>query len=222
MSVALKRWIRNFGRDALLFNNEEKRTVVIVKTKYEMFEKLQELRKSPDIVNRNKIYILTKHVNEFHALNRDDQIEIITTHGIRNFIKTLFYKETPIQKALRRMELTQDEYILYSTAIKNGGIVIVSGTDPFNEAEWKGHTLYKWITNRTNASNLIDWSIENERIVPYIRKQEVQVDSETDGALQVVQEGDIDMDLMPLKENQRYVRHPKTRELCIYQGPHHL
>ena len=158
-----------------MFNNGEKRTVEIVKTKKEMLERLQEMRIPPDIVQRNKIYILTKHVNEFHALGRDDQIEIVTTHGILSFVKTLLYKETPIERVLRRLELTPAEYSLYTAAIKNGEIVIVSGTDPFNEAQWKGHTLNKWITNRANSSNLIDWSIENERVVPYIPKQEVQV-----------------------------------------------
>lgn len=204
-----------------VFSNEEQRTVEIVKTKHELFEKLHVLRKSPDIVNRNKIYILTKHVNEFHALGRDDQIEIVTTHGIRSLIKTLLSKETPIEKALRRLDLTPTEFSLYSAAINNGEIVIVSGTNPFNEGEWKGHTLYKWITNRANASNLIDWNVKNERIVPYVPKQEEPIVSDMNVASNFGQVDDEEADLMPLKDNQRYVRHPKTRELCIYQGPHH-
>ena len=199
-----------------MFSNEKKRTIEIVKTKMEMLERLQELRKSPDIVERNKIYLLTKHVNEFHALGRDDQIEIMTTHGIRSFIKTLFFKETPIERVLRRMELTVAEYSLYSTAIKNGAIVIVSGTDPFNEAEWKGHTLNKYITNRVNGSNLIDWNVKNERVIPYEPKHELQVYAASD----LVQVNDVDPDIFSLKENQRYVLHPKTRELSIYQAPH--
>lgn len=203
-----------------MFSNEKKRTIEIVKTKREMLERLQELRKSPDIVDRNKIYLLTKHVNEFHALGRDDQIEIVTTHGIRSFIKTLLFKETPIEKVLRRMGLTEVEYRLYSTAIKNGAIVIVSGTDPFNEAEWKGHTLNKYITNRANASNLIDWNVKNERVVPYVPKQEVQLVPEMNVPNDLVQVNDVDPDFFPLKDNQRYVLHPKTRELSIYQGPH--
>ena len=200
-----------------MLSNEEQRTVEIVKTKREMLEKLQEMRKSPDIVDRNKIYILTKHVNEFHALGRDEQIEIVTTHGIRSFIKTLLLKETPIERVLRRLELTPAEYSLYSTAIKNGEIVIVSGTDPFNESEWKGHTLNKWITNRANASNLIDWNIQNERVIPYIPKQEMQLVPE----MNLDPVSDLDVDLIPLKDNQRYVRDPKTKEISIYQGPHH-
>ena len=199
-----------------MFSNKEKRTIEIVKTKREMFERLQKLRISPDIWERNKIYLLTKHVNEFHALGRDDQIEIVTTHGIRSFIKTLLFKETPIERVLRRMDLTVTEYHLYSTAIKNGAIVIVSGTDPFNEAEWKGHTLNKYITNRANGSNLIDWNVENERVIPFEPKQELQVYAASD----LVQVNDVDANFFPLKENQRYVLHPKTRELSIYQGPH--
>ena len=204
-----------------MFSNEEKRTVEIVKTKRELFEKLQELRKSPDIVDRNKIYILTKHVNEFHALGRDEQIEIVTSHGLRSLMKTLLSKETPIEKALRRLDLTPTEYSLYSIAIKNGEIVIVSGTDPFNETEWKGHTLYKWITNRANASNLIDWNVKHERMIPYTPMQEVQGAPEMNVASDFGQVDDVDIDLIPLKDNQRYVRHPRTKELSIYQGSHH-
>lgn len=203
-----------------MVSNEEKRTVEIVKTKKELLEKLQELRKSPEIVDRNKIYILSKHVEEFHALNRDEQIEIVTTHGIGNFIKTLLFKETPIEKVLRRLELSPSEQIFYEMAIKNGDIVVVSGSDPFNEQQWTGHTLSKWITNRSNASNLIDWNVKDVRVVPFTPKQEVQVVPEMGIASDFGQAIHVDSDEIPLKDNQRYVRHPKTKVLSIYQGPH--
>ena len=204
-----------------MFSNEEKRTVEIVKTKNELLVKLQELRKPPDIVDRNKIYILAKHVDEFHALNRDEQIDIVTTHGIRSFIKTLLFKETPIEKALRRMQLSPFEKRRYEASIKNGDIVIVSGSDPFNEHQWTGHTLNKWITNQSNASNLIDWNVKDIRVVPFTPKQEVQMAPEMSVASDFGQEIHVSSDEIPLMDNQRYVRHPKTRVLSIYQGPHH-
>ncbi len=204
-----------------MFSNEEKRTVEIVKTKNELLVKLQELRKPPDIVDRNKIYILAKHVDEFHALNRDEQIDIVTTHGIRSFIKTLLFKETPIEKALRRMQLSPFEQRRYESSIKNGDIVIVSGSDPFNEHQWTGHTLNKWITNQSNASNLIDWNVKDIRVVPFTPKQEVQMAPEMSVASDFGQEIHVSSDEIPLMDNQRYVRHPKTRVLSIYQGPHH-
>ncbi|AWE06155.1 serine/threonine protein kinase [Lysinibacillus sp. 2017] len=203
-----------------MFSNEEKRTVEIVKTKNELLEKLQEMRKTPDIVERNQIYILSKHVDEFHSLNRDEQIDIITTHGIGSFIKTLLFKETPIEKSLRRMELSPSEQSRYEAAIKNGDIVIISGSDPFNEQRWTGHTLNKWITNRSNASNLIDWNVKDERVIPFTPKQEVRMVPEMGVASDFGQASPVDSDEIPLKDNQRYVRHPKTKVLSIYQGPH--
>lgn len=203
-----------------MFINEEKRTVDIVNSKHEMLEKLQELRISPQMNHRNKIYILSKDVNEFHALTRDDQIEIVTTHGIRSFIKTLLFKETPIEKVLCRMNLPPTESRDYKKAIKNGSIVLVSGSDPFNEHEWTGHTLNKWITNQSNASNLINWDVKDIRVVPFHSNQEVHMAPEMAVAGEFGRASDEGNDEIPLKDNQRYVRDPKTKELSIYQGPH--
>ena len=206
-----------------MFRNEPKQTIDVAYTKHEMLEKLQELRKAPEIVDRDKIYILTNHVNEFHALTRDDQIELVTSQGISNFIKTLLFKETPIEKALRRMNLSHSDRIEYEAIIGIGGMVLVSGTDPFNEREWTGHTLNKWITNQSNSSNLILWDVKDIRQVPYHQEKkehfipEWGVASEFGQGEEVVLTGDI-----PLKDSQRYVRHPKTKELSIYQAPYEI
>lgn len=204
-----------------MFSQEEKRTIEVAYTKNEMLEKLQHLRKDPTTVDQNMIYILAKEVNEFHALGRDPQVKIVTTHGVRSLIKTLLFKETPIEKSLRRMKLTPAQYHEYSKALKNGGILLVSGSDPYDERQWTGHTLNKWITNQANSSNLIVWDVKDVRIVPYKPDEEVNympemaVAGEFGQADLVVEPGE-----MPLKDNQRYVRDPKTKALSIYQAPH--
>lgn len=204
-----------------MLSNEEKRTIDVAYTKHEMLEKLQELRKSPEIVDQNKIYILTKHVNEFHALSRDHQIELVTTHGIRSFMKSLIFKETPIERALRRMNLSPTERSEYEAVIKAGGIMLISGRDPFNEQEWTGHTLNKWITNQFNTSNLINRNVKEIRQVPYQRESQIYVTTVTGVSGDYgLNNAPIDDDVIPLKDNQRYVRHPKTKVLSIYQGPH--
>ena len=150
-----------------MYEHAPKQTVDLVYTKHDLFTKLQELRKSPEVVHRNQIYILTKHVDEFHALTRDHQVTLVTTHGMRNFIKELLFKESPIEKVLRRMNLSHSERVEYEAVIRSGGMVVVSGTDPFNEEEWTGHTLTQWITNRSNSSNITLHDIKEERVVPY-------------------------------------------------------
>lgn len=206
-----------------MFEIEPKQTVAIVYTKQDLLTKLQELRKPPETVHRNMIYILTKHVNEFHALNRDSQIKIVTTHGVRSFIKELINKESPIEKALRRMKLPHRKHQEYEAVIRNGGILIVSGTDPFHESEWTGHTLNKWITNRSNSSNIIRWDVKEERIVPFESKPQMYIlpSMGVAGEFGRLDEVIANDDGRPLQSNQRLVRHPKTRELGVYQGPHH-
>ena len=206
-----------------MYEHAPKQTVELVYTKHDLFTKLQELRKSPEVVHRNQIYILTKHVDEFHALTRDHQVTLVTTHGMRNFIKELLFKESPIEKVLRRMNLSHSERVEYEAVIRSGGMVVVSGTDPFNEEEWTGHTLTQWITNRSNSSNITLHDIKEERVVPYEPERQLYflpsmgVAGEFGRASEVMVTAD---DEMPLKDNQRYVRDPRTRELGIYQGPH--
>ena len=213
----------NFG-GMQMFEREPKQTVDIVYTKHDLLTKLQELRKSPETVQRNMIYILTKHVNEFHALNRDSQIKLVTSHGVRSFLKELLFKESPIENALRRMNLSHGERQEYEAVIHSGGMLIVSGTDPFHEEEWTGHTLTKWITNRSNSSNIILWDVKEERVIPFESKPQLYflpsmgVAGEFGHGEEVMASAD---DEVPLKENQRLVRDPKTRELGVYQGPHH-
>lgn len=204
-----------------MLDREGKRTIDVAYTKHEMLEKLQELRTPPDFVNQNKVYILTKEVNEFHALTRDRQIEIVTTHGVRSFVKSLIMKETPIENAFRRMNLTPTERRDYETIIRSGGIVLVSGTDPFHEEEWTGHTLNKWITNQANSSNLIVKDVQNIRQVPYEPQPEVHYMPEMAVAGEFGHADEVRApDEIPLQDNQRYVRDPKTKQLGIYQAPH--
>lgn len=206
-----------------MFRNEPKQTVDVVYTKQELFYKLQELRKPREMVDRNKIYIITKNVNEFQSLSRDNQIELVTTHGIGSFIKTLLTKETPIENVLRRMKLSHNERVEYEAVIRSGGMVLVSGTDPLHEEEWMGHTLTKWITNRSNSSNIILHDVKKERVVPYEPKPQLYflpskgVAGEFGSADEVLA---VSNDEMPLRDNQRLVRDPKTREFGVYQGPH--
>lgn len=206
-----------------MYEHEPKQTVDLVYTKHDLFTKLQELRKSPEVVHRNQIYILTKHVDEFHALTRDSQITLVTTHGIRNFMKELLFKESPIEKVLRRMNVSHGERVKYEAVIRSGGMVVVSGTDPLHEQEWTGHTLTRWITNRSNSSNITLHDVKKERVVPYEPEKQLYVlpsmgvAGEFGRASEVMVTAD---DEMPLKDNQRYVRDPRTRELGIYQGPH--
>ncbi|MEG0384105.1 MAG: serine/threonine protein kinase, partial [Solibacillus sp.] len=195
-----------------------KRSIDVANSKYEMFEKLQKLC-TPALLWPNTIYILTNEVNEFHALARDPQIQIVTTHGIRNHLKALFTKETPIEKAFRRMQLSIAEEKEYMEVIKKGGMVLVSGTDPFNESEWTGHTLTKWITNQKNPSNFFIWGLKEIHPVAYNvqRATSVPVVAVVEN-YKFVDEADINE--FPLQEGQRYIRYRKTGELGIYQGPH--
>lgn len=206
-----------------MYEQEPKQTVDIVYTKHELLTKLQELRKSPEVVRRNQIYILTKHVDEFHALARDSQITLVTTHGIRNFMKELLFKESPIEKIFRRMNISYGVRVEYEAVIRSGGMVVVSGTDPFHEEEWTGHTLFKWITNRSNSSNITLHDVKEERVVPFEPDKQLYflpskgVAGEFGSAKVVMASGE---DSTPLKDSQRYVRDPRTRELGVYQGPH--
>ena len=204
-----------------MLSNEEKRIIYVSNTKHEMLEKLQQLRKAPEIVNQDRIYVLTKYVNEFHALHRDHQINLVTSHGIRNYIKSLFLKETPIERVLRRLDLSPSERNEYEAVIKAGGIVLVTGSDPFNEQEWTGHTLNKWITNQFNASNLINRDVKEIRQVPYEKEPTVYYAPNMGIAGDFgYKDASLKGDEMPLTDNQRYVKHPKTKVLSIYQGPH--
>lgn len=195
-----------------------KRSIDVANSKYEMFEKLQKLR-TPGLTRQNTIYIITNEVNEFHALARDTQIQIVTTHGIGNHLKALFTKETPIEKTIRRMQLPIAEEKEYMEVIKRGGILLVSGTDPFNESEWNGHTLTKWITNQKNPSNLFIWGVKDIHLVAFQPQQaNATPNMAVAGDFDVINEAD--KDGMPLQDDQSYIRDPKTGELGIYQAPH--
>lgn len=214
---------KNFLEGLSMFQTEPKQTVDVVYTKRDLLEKLQELRLPRETVNRHTIYILTKHVNEFHSLARDSQIKLVTTHGIGSFLKELLFKESPIEKVLRLMKLPHQQYLEYEAVIRSGGMVIVSGVDPLNEREWTGHTLTKWITNRSNSSNIILRDVKEERVIPYEPKPQLYflpsmgVAGEFGRADEVLASAD---DEIPLQDKQRLVRDPKTRELGVYQGPH--
>lgn len=208
----------NIGGMHMLYENEVKRSVDVAYSKYEMLEKLQKLR-TPGLVRQNKIYILTNEVNEFHALARDAQIEIVTIHGIRNHLKVLFTKEDAIEKMLHRMLLSPTEKRNYMEVIKKGGMVLVSGTDPFYESEWTGHTLTKWITNQKNPSNLIVWGLKEIHPVAFKPQRALYMPNMA-VAGEFGMGDEADPDEIPLQDDQRYIRDPKTGNLGIYQAPH--
>lgn len=150
----------------MLNENEVKCSVEVACSKHEMLEILQKLR-TPGLVKQNIIYILTNEVDRFHALGRDPQIQILTTHGICNQIKALLAKENSFEKAFRQMQLSPTEMKDYMKKINDGGMVIISGADPFNESEWTGHTLTKWITDDKNSSNLANRGVREGQPVRY-------------------------------------------------------
>lgn len=204
-----------------LFYNEPKQTIDVAYTKQELLEKLQELRKPDNEIDRTHIYVFTKDVDEFHALARDQQITLITSSGLRNFIKSFFKRESPIEENLRRLNLPHNERFEYESIINSGGKLLVTGSDPFHEEGWTRHTLYNWITNRANPSNLIRWDVKDERPIPFERQRHFEYVPSMGVAGEFGRGDDVEQsDEIPLKDNQRYVRDPETKDLGIYQGPH--
>ncbi|MGN7477001.1 general stress protein [Solibacillus silvestris] len=204
-----------------MFRNEPKQTIDVAYSKRELLEKLQELREPDNVLDRTNIYVLTKDVDEFHSLGRDQQITLVTSNGIFGFLKNLFKKESPIEEKLRRLNLPHNERLEYEAIIQSGGKLLITGRDPFNEEEWTGHTLYNWITNRSNPSNLIRWDVKEERPVPFQQRRQFEYVPNMGVAGEFGRGDDVaESDEIPLKDNQRYVRDPKTKELNIYQGPH--
>lgn len=219
-----KRPVRRINGGMQMFN-EPKQSIDVAYTKGELLEKLQELRggEPGEEIDRTHVYVLTKDVDEFHSIARHQQISLITTNGVRSILKTLFTKETPIEEKLRRLNLPENERLEYEKIINDGGKILITGSDPFDEEGWEGHTLDNWITNRSNPSNLIRWDIEEERPIPFEEQKKkyepLPPNSEVAGEFGRGDEVE-DPDIIPLKDNQRYVRDPHTKELSIYQGPH--
>lgn len=205
-----------------MFFNEPKQKIDVAYTKQELLEKLQELRRPDNELEGTHIYVLTKDVDEFHSIARDQQISLITTNGVRSILKTALTKESPIEEKIRRLGLPENKRLEYEKIIDDGGKLLITGTDPFDEQEWTGHTLDNWITNRSNPSNLIRRDVMDERPVPFEpeKKYESLQNAGVEGDFVGRGSDEEDPDIIPLKDEQRYVRDPQTKELGIYQAPH--
>ncbi|MER2192257.1 MAG: general stress protein [Solibacillus sp.] len=110
----------------------EERIVDVVYSTQDMLAKIQEYR-APGGLN-DHIYVFSNEVSEFHALSRDADISIYKPGGIRNMVKSFFTKENPIEEGLRKLDLTAAERQRYMDILNNGGIILVTGFDPFSES----------------------------------------------------------------------------------------
>ncbi|MGE7983331.1 general stress protein [Solibacillus sp. NPDC093137] len=204
-----------------MFFDEPKQKIDVAYTKQELLEKLQELRRPDNELEGTHIYVLTKDVDEFHSIARDQQVSLITTNGVRSIVKTALTKESPIEEKIRRLGLPENKRLEYEKIIEDGGKLLITGTDPFDEEDWTGHTLDEWITNRSNPSNLINKEVMDERPVPFEPEKKYETLPNTSVAGDFGRSSDADdPDIIPLKDDQRIVRDPNTKELGIYQAPH--
>lgn len=113
-------------------NQNEERIIDVVYSTQDMLAKIQEYR-APGR-QRDPIYIFANDVNEFHALSRDEQISIYKPGGVRNMVMSFFAKENPVEEGLRKLDLTEAERQHYLGILNDGGIVLVTGFDPFAES----------------------------------------------------------------------------------------
>lgn len=204
-----------------MFFDEPKQKIDVAYTKQELLEKLQELRRPDNELEGTHIYVLTKDVDEFHSIARDQQVSLITTNGVRSIVKTALTKESPIEEKIRRLGLPENKRLEYEKIIEEGGKLLITGTDPFDEEDWTGHTLDDWITNRSNPSNLINKEVMDERPVPFEPEKKYEALPNTSVAGDFGRSGDVDdPDIIPLQDDQRIVRDPNTKEIGIYQAPH--
>lgn len=110
----------------------EERIIDIVYSTQDMLAKIQEYR-APGRPE-DHIYIFANEVNEFHALARDVGISIYQPGGIRNMVKSFFTKENPVEEGLRKLDLNEGERQHYVNILADGGIILVTGFDPFSES----------------------------------------------------------------------------------------
>lgn len=108
------------------------RIIDIVYSTQDMLAKIQEYR-APGRPE-DHIYVFSNDVNEFHALSRDEGISIYKPGGIRNMVKSFFTKENPVEEGLRKLDLTEAERQHYVNILNDGGIILVTGFDPFSES----------------------------------------------------------------------------------------
>lgn len=204
-----------------MFFDEPKQKIDVAYTKQELLEKLQELRRPDNELEGTHIYLLTKDVDEFHSIARDQQVSLITTNGVRSILKTALTKESPIEEKIRRLGLPENKRLEYEKIIEDGGKLLITGTDPFDEEDWTGHTLDDWITNRSNPSNLINKEVMDEHPVPFEPEKKYETLPNTSVAGDFGRSSDVDdPDIIPLKDDQLIVRDPNTKEIGIYQAPH--
>lgn len=109
---------------------KEERVIDIVYSTQDMLAKIQEYRAG----SRDHIYIFANDVNEFHALSRDEGISLYKPGGVRNMVKSFFAKENPVEEGLRKLHLTEAERQHYVNILNDGGIILVTGFDPFSES----------------------------------------------------------------------------------------
>lgn len=110
---------------------KEERIIDIVYSTQDMLAKIQAYRaESPN----DHIYVFSNDVNEFHALSRDEGISLYQPGGMRNMVKSFFAKENPVEEGLRKLHLTEAERQHYVNILNDGGIILVTGFDPFSES----------------------------------------------------------------------------------------
>lgn len=110
---------------------KEERVIDIVYSTQDMLAKIQEYRAEG---SRDHIYIFSNDLNEFHALSRDEGISLYKPGGVRNMVKSFFAKENPVEEGLRKLHLTEAERQHYVNILNDGGIILVTGFDPFSES----------------------------------------------------------------------------------------
>lgn len=112
--------------------HNEERIIDIAYSTQEMLAKIQEYR-TPGRPN-NHIYLFANDVNEFHALTRDEKISLYKPGGLRNMVMGIFAKENPVEEQLRKLDLTESERQHYVDILNKGGIILVTGFDPFAQS----------------------------------------------------------------------------------------
>lgn len=99
-------------------------------TKEELLEKIEALRSTSTM--NNHIYLFSKDISEYASLKWDSDISLHTPGKVMEKIKSLFGKEASIESSLTKLNLKESERVKFLEVLEDGGTIIVSGFDPFN------------------------------------------------------------------------------------------
>ena len=130
--------VLNTWRDEMYQQHGDERIIEFAYSTQEMLEKIQQLREH-ESYESNHVYLFTNDTSEFNALKRDPDISIYKSGGIRNHVISLFTKENPVVKGFRRLNLNENKRREYVSILNKGGVIIVSGFDPFVESPLNEH-----------------------------------------------------------------------------------